>query len=222
MALQRASLSALQPTSTALPMTLRSIRACIASAAASSGKRRQMRGLSLPCPASSTSVVMLAAAISGWASLSPPMRTPIASFPLASRRFVGLHAGAPPASAGSVAAPAPGGEVAGGEACGLVSAVGGGHKVESPGFRMTNWREAAEPMSGHHSIAGFEAGHAGTDGDDLTRAFAARDEGRFRPELVFAGQHQHVDILNAARLDTDLQLPRARRRRARHLTQCHD
>src|SRR5437763_6754922 len=75
----------IQPTSTALPMTLRSIRACIASAADSSGKRRQMWGLSLPCPASSTSVLILAAATSGWASLSPPIRTPIASIPLISR-----------------------------------------------------------------------------------------------------------------------------------------
>ena len=79
--------------------------------------------------------------------------------------------------------------------------------------------EAAEPVSAHHPIAGFEAGHAGSDGDDLTRALAARDEGRFRPELVLAGQHQDVDILDAARLDADLQLTGSGRRRVGHLTQ---
>src|SRR6202030_519203 len=65
-----------QPTSTALPMTLRSIRACIASVAASSGKRRQMRGLSLPCPASSTSVSILAGGGLGGGSLRPPPGPP--------------------------------------------------------------------------------------------------------------------------------------------------
>ena len=75
-------------------------------------------------------------------------------------------------------------------------------------------------MSAHHPIAGLEAGHAGPDGDDLTRTFAARDEGWLRPELVFAGQHQHVDILNPARLDANPQLSGAGRRRVGYLTQC--
>src|SRR5262245_61966801 len=51
-----------QLTRTALPMTWRSISACTASAARSSGKLCQIRGLSLPCAASATSVLMLAAA----------------------------------------------------------------------------------------------------------------------------------------------------------------
>ena len=49
------------------------------------GNRCEMRGLSLPCAASSISACMLAIASSGSASFNPPMRTPIASMPLISR-----------------------------------------------------------------------------------------------------------------------------------------
>src|SRR5262249_14654541 len=48
---------------------------------------------------------------------------------------------------------------------------------------------------------------------------AARDEGRLRPELVFASQHQDVDILRTARPDPDLHLAGSRRGRVRDLAQ---
>ena len=106
------------------------------------------------------------------------------------------------------------------ENCRVLQAHRGGDQVAILGLRITQLRETAEPMSAHHSIAGFEAGHAGPDGDNLTPAFAARDEGRLWPELVFAGQHEHVDILDPARLDSNLQLSLPGRRRVGHLTQC--
>ena len=106
------------------------------------------------------------------------------------------------------------------ENCRLLQAHCGGDQIAILGLRITRLREAAEPMAAHHPIAGLEARDAGPDGDDLARAFAARDEGRFRPELVFAGQHQHVDILDAARLDANLQLSGSGRRRVGHLAQC--
>src|SRR5579864_5985810 len=68
-----------QPISTALPITLRSITACTASAARSNGKRCEMRGFSLPWPASSTSSLVLARPISGLCSVTPPRRTPMTS-----------------------------------------------------------------------------------------------------------------------------------------------
>ena len=49
---------------------------------------------------------------------------------------------------------------------------------------------------------------------------AAGNERRLRAELVFAGQHQHIDVLHAARLDADLHLTGTGRRRIGHVAQC--
>ncbi len=51
---------------------------------------------------------------------------------------------------------------------------------------------------------------SGPDGDDMARGLATGDERRFGAKLVFSGQHQNVDILDAARLDPDLDFARAR------------
>src|SRR6516162_9487234 len=61
-------------------------------------------------------------------------------------------------------------------------------------------------MPAHYPVANLEPGHIGTDCHHFASRFAARDEWRLRPELVFAGQHQDIDILRAARPDPDLDL----------------
>ncbi len=87
------------------------------------------------------------------------------------------------------------------------------------GLRITELREGAEPMPAHNPITRPEADDVRPDGEDLTRGLAARDEGRLGTELVFSGEHQHVDVLDAARLDANLQLSGAGRRRVGHLPQ---
>ena len=74
-------------------------------------------------------------------------------------------------------------------------------------------------MPAHHLVADLEPGHIGADCHHLASRFAARDERRLRPELVFAGQHQDIDILRAARPDPDLHLAGTRRGRVRDLAQ---
>ena len=62
---------------------------------------------------------------------------------------------------------------------------------------------------------GLNAVTSGADGDHLAGRLAARDERRLRAELVFAGQHQHVDVLHAAGADAHGDLAGAGRRRVR-------
>ena len=59
-------------------------------------------------------------------------------------------------------------------------------------------------MPAHHPVPNLEPGDTGADRDHFASRLAARDEGRLRPELVFTGQHQDVDILRAARLNSYL------------------
>ena len=44
-------------------------------------------------------------------------------------------------------------------------------------------------------------------------SLAARDERRFRPELIFSRQHENIDVLHAARFDSHLNFPDAWGRR---------
>ena len=90
---------------------------------------------------------------------------------------------------------------------------------QSSALRIAEFGECAEPMPAHDAIAELEAGDAGADRDDLARPLIARDKRRVGPELVFAGEHQHVDILRAARPDAHLHLARTGRLRVRHLPQ---
>jgi hypothetical protein len=66
---------------------------------------------------------------------------------------------------------------------------------------------------------GLKRGDVGADGDDLAGGLAAWDERGFGAELVFAGQHQHVDVLHAAGADADGDLAGAGRRWIGDVTQ---
>src|SRR5271167_184689 len=74
-------------------------------------------------------------------------------------------------------------------------------------------------MPAHHSVADLEPGNIRADRDHFTGRLASRDERRLRAELVFAAEHQDVDILRAACANLDLHLAGPRRRRVRHLVQ---
>jgi len=43
-------------------------------------------------------------------------------------------------------------------------------------------------------------------GDDHPGGFATRDERGLGPELIFSGEHQHIDVLDAPRADSHLDL----------------
>ena len=76
-----------------------------------------------------------------------------------------------------------------------------------------------KPMPAHHPVPEVEPGDAGAARDHFAGRLAARDEGRFRAELVFAREHQDVDILRTARPDPHLYLAGARWGRVRDLAQ---
>ena len=95
----------------------------------------------------------------------------------------------------------------------------GGDRVAILGARIAELREGAKPVPAHDLVAGFELRDPVADRDDFAGGLVAGDEGRVRPKLVFAGQHQHIDVLHAARADADLHLARAGRRRVGHLAQ---
>ena len=92
-----------------------------------------------------------------------------------------------------------------------------GDRVAFRGDRIGERRVAAEPHSVHHPVADLETGDAVADRDDLAGSFVAGDERRLGAELVFASEHQHVDILDTARRHPDLDFAWTRRRRVGQL-----
>ena len=113
-----------------------------------------------------------------------------------------------------------GGVVGAAEHRGLGEREAGGNQVAARRLGVGQGAEGAGAMARHHLIARLEAIDAGADRDHFPGRLAARDERRLRPELIFAGEHQHVDILGAAGGEADLDFALGRRRRVRQVTPC--
>src|SRR5215813_10732305 len=99
-----------------------------------------------------------------------------------------------------------GGAVGTAEYRSLLNAQSARNEIAILRIRIAQFGERSEPMPAHHPVADTEPRDIRADRDDLAGRFAARDERRFRPELVFPGEHQDIDILGAARADPDLHL----------------
>ena len=65
----------------------------------------------------------------------------------------------------------------------------GGDRVAIVGSGIAELCEGADPVAAHDLVARLELRDAIADRDDLAGGLIARDEGRIRPELIFAGQH---------------------------------
>jgi hypothetical protein len=95
----------------------------------------------------------------------------------------------------------------------LVEAEPGGDRVAVGGRGIRQLGEGAEPVPAHHPVADPEPGDTRPEGNDFAGTLAARHKRRLGPELVFAGQHQDIDILHAARQEPHLHFALTRRRR---------
>src|SRR5947209_1506523 len=91
--------------------------------------------------------------------------------------------------------------------------------VAQRSFGVAELGVGAERVAAHDSIAGTEIGYACADGGDDSGGFAARNERRLGLELIFTREHQHVDVLHAARADLHLDLAWTGWRRVRHIPQ---
>src|SRR3954447_12349166 len=77
-------------------------------------------------------------------------------------------------------------------------------------------------MAAHDRVADGEVVHAVADRSDGASRLAAGNERWFRTKLILSCQHQHVDILHAARDDADLDLTGTGWRRIGNLAQRQD
>jgi hypothetical protein len=61
-------------------------------------------------------------------------------------------------------------------------------------------------MAAHDAVAHLEIDDCRTDDDDYAGGFATRNKRGFGAELIFSGEHQHIDVLDAPRADSHLDL----------------
>ena len=110
-----------------------------------------------------------------------------------------------------------GGAIGAAEYRSLLEAHAARDRIAILGADIAQLGKRTKPMPAHHPVPDAEPGDIRATRDHFAGCFAARDEGRFRADLVFAGEHQDVDILRAARSDPDLYLAGARWGRVRDL-----
>ena len=99
-----------------------------------------------------------------------------------------------------------GGGIRAAEHAGRLHAHARRHEIAQRGLGVAKFGTGAEAVAAHHRVADAELRDAGTDRDDHAGRLAAGNERRLGAELILAGQHQHVDVLHAARLDAHLHL----------------
>ena len=71
--------------------------------------------------------------------------------------------------------------------------IASGTLSQNAAFALPISAKAPSRVPAHDPVAHAKAGDAGPDGGDHAGGFTARDERRLGPELVFPGEHQHVD-----------------------------
>jgi hypothetical protein len=59
-------------------------------------------------------------------------------------------------------------------------------------------------MARHDRIAYGEFGYIRPNSDHVAGGLTTRDEGWFRTKLIFSSKHQHIDVLDASSLDSNL------------------
>ena len=79
-------------------------------------------------------------------------------------------------------------------------------------FRVSEFGAGPECVAAHDPVALMKFEDSRTDGGDHPGGFSARDERGFGPELIFPGEHQHIDVLHTPCADSHLNLTRTGRR----------
>ena len=93
-----------------------------------------------------------------------------------------------------------------------------GDLVAQSGLGIAAFSAGAESVPAHDAVPNLETGDTRTNGDHQAGSLTAGDERRVRTELVCSGQHQHIDILHAARGDLHLDFVGGWRWRVRDIT----